>query len=77
MTEPLRAHGDPRLLHRVHGEYMEMPGLRLTLAQACRLWNVDQATSLDVLNHLVDEQFLRVSGPHYVRAAAGRSLSRV
>jgi len=55
---------------------MEMPGLRLTVAQACRLWNVDAATSLDVLNRLVDEQFLRVSGPHYVRAAAGRSLPR-
>ena len=54
-----------------------MPGLRLTIAQACRLWNVDAATSLDVLNQLVDEQFLRVSGPHYVRAATGRSLPRV
>ena len=77
MTERLRAFSDVGLLHRVHGEYMEMPGLRLTLAQACRLWNVDQATSLDVLNQLVDEHFLRLSGPHYVRAAAGRSLARV
>ena len=77
MTEALRAPGDSGLLHRVHGEYMEMPGLRLTIAQACRLWNVDQATSLDVLNRLVAEQFLRVSGPHYVRAAAGRPLARV
>ena len=77
MAQPSYAFGDTGLLHRVHGEYMEMPGLRLTLAQACRLWNVDQATSLDVLNQLVDEQFLRLSGPHYVRAAAGRSLPRV
>ena len=77
MTEPLRTVGDSSLLHRVHGEYMEMPGLRLTLAQACRLWNVDQDTSLDVLNRLVAEQFLRVSGPHYVRAASGRPLARV
>jgi hypothetical protein len=77
MTERLRAVGDLGLLHRVHGEFMEMPGLRLTVAQACRLWNVDQATSLGVLNQLVDEQFLRLSGPHYVRAAAGRPLARV
>jgi hypothetical protein len=77
MTEPLRAVGDSPLLHRVHGEYMEMPGLRLTLAQACRLWNADPTTSLDVLNRLVEEQFLRLSGPHYVRAATGRPLSRV
>jgi len=77
MTERVRAVGDFALLHRVHGEYMEMPGLRLTLAQACRLWNVDSTTSLSVLNQLVDEQFLRLSGPHYVRAAAGRPLARV
>jgi hypothetical protein len=77
MTERLRATGDLGLLYRVHGEYMEMPGLRLTLAQACRLWNVDQATSLDVLTQLVDDQFLRLSGPHYVRAAAGRSFAQV
>lgn len=77
MTERFHAPGDHGLLHRVHGEYMEMPGLRLTLAQACRLWNADPDTSRDVLNRLVEEQFLRQSGPHYVRAAAGRSLSRV
>ena len=77
MAERLHAVGDLGLLHRVHGEYMEMPGLRLTLAQACRLWNVDSDTSLGVLTKLVDQQFLRLSGPHYVRAAAGRSLARV
>ena len=76
MTQPFHAGYDTGLLQRVHGEYMEMPGLRLTLAQACRLWNVDAATSLDVLNRLVAEQFLRLSGPHYVRAATGRSLPR-
>ncbi|HZI80865.1 MAG TPA: hypothetical protein VFD69_15190 [Vicinamibacterales bacterium] len=77
MADRLHAVGDFGLLQRVHGEYMEMPGLRLTLAQACRLWNADPHTSLDVLNRLVEDQFLRVSGPHYVRAAAGRSLARV
>jgi hypothetical protein len=77
MTERHRAVADLGLLYRVHGEYMEMPGLRLTLAQACRLWNVDPATSQNVLNRLVEEQFLRLSGPHYVRAAAGRPLARV
>ena len=77
MAEQLHVVGNTALLHRVHGEYMEMPGLRLTLAQACRLWNADAATSQGVLNQLVAEQFLRVSGAHYVRAAAGRSLPRV
>ena len=77
MAGRLQMVGDTALLQRVHGEYMEMPGLRLTLAQACRLWNADATTSQGVLNQLVDEQFLRVSGTHYVRAAAGRSLARV
>ena len=76
MTHPITAFTDDRLLRRVHGEFMEMPGLRLTLAQACRLWNVDATTSRDVLNQLVDEQFLRLSGPHYMRAAAGKPLGR-
>jgi hypothetical protein len=76
MTQHLHVVGDVGLLQRVHGEYLEMPGLRLTVAQACRLWNVDDRTGRDVLNQLVDEQFLRVSGPHYVRAAAGRPLPR-
>lgn len=76
MAQPVHVVGDARLLQRVHGEYMEMPGLRLTVAQACRLWNVDAGTGRDILNRLVDEQFLRLSGPHYVRAAAGQSLPR-
>src|SRR5260221_4617557 len=29
------------LVARVRGEYREMPGVRLTVAQACRLWHVD------------------------------------
>jgi hypothetical protein len=77
MTQPFHAASDPRLLQRVHGEYMEMPGLRLTIAQACRLWNVGCRHQPRCAEPLVDEQFLPISGPHYVRAAAGRSLPRV
>ena len=29
------------VLRRVQGEFLEMPGLRLTEAQARRLWNLD------------------------------------
>ena len=77
MIHPITAFSDDRLLRRVHGEFMEMPGLRLTVAQACRLWNVDATTSLDVLNHLVDEQFLRVSGSHYVSRSGTRTRPRL
>jgi len=46
------------LVARVRGEYTEMPGLGLTLAQACRLWQIDAPTCAAVLNHLTCEHFL-------------------
>jgi len=46
------------LVARVRGEYGEMPGLRLTVSQACRLWHVDGSTCEMVLEHLVREGFL-------------------
>ena len=46
------------LVRRVRGEYREMPGLRLTFAQACRLWQFDPATCERILGELVREQFL-------------------
>ena len=47
------------LLERVRGEYLEMPGLQLTIPQACRLWQLDRATCEAVLGHLVGTRFLR------------------
>ena len=61
---------DWELSERVRGEYREMPGLQLTLAQASRLWNTDLIVSRHVLDALVDTAFLRRSGAHYVRADA-------
>jgi len=46
------------LVARVRGEYSEMPGLRLTLSQACRLWHVDGSTCEMLFEHLVREGFL-------------------
>jgi hypothetical protein len=46
------------LLVRIRGEYREMPGLRLTVAQACRLWQVDSAICEIVIQTLVAEGFL-------------------
>ena len=64
---------DDKLLARVYGEYLEMPGLQLTLAQASRLWNTKLTISAHVLNRLVDASFLRRSGDRYVRADSGRA----
>jgi hypothetical protein len=47
------------LLSRIRGEYLEMPGLRLTFAQACRLWHLEAAACTAVLEELVAERFLR------------------
>jgi hypothetical protein len=46
------------VLRRVQGEYLEMPGLRLTAAQAQRLWGLDRAACDAVLGALVDAKFL-------------------
>jgi len=39
-----------RWLDIVRGEYLDMPGLTLTLAQAARLWGRDQAICAGLLN---------------------------
>ena len=59
------------LVARIRGEYCEMPGLQLTLAQACRLWQVDASTCETVLEHLVREAFLSktANGAYIARSA--------
>jgi hypothetical protein len=46
------------LAARVRGEYSEMPGLQLTVTQACRLWQIDAFTCEVLLEQLVHEDFL-------------------
>jgi len=48
-------------LQRVRSEYMEMPGLRLSLAQAARLLSIDCSACARVLDVLVEAQFLRLT----------------
>ena len=45
-------------LRRVKGEYLAMPGLRLTPAQAQRLWGFDPESCRALLGALVDARFL-------------------
>ena len=57
------------LIQRVRGEFREMPGLRLTFAQACRLWQMDPATCRLVLERLTrDGVLLQTRHGHYVAA---------
>jgi DNA-binding IclR family transcriptional regulator len=46
------------LLNRVRGEFLEMPGLRLNVEQAQRLWNLDRASCESLLSSLVEARFL-------------------
>jgi hypothetical protein len=46
------------LIARVRGEFGEMPGLRLTFGQACRLWQIERVECRAVLQALLAEGFL-------------------
>lgn len=61
---------DDPLVTRVRGEYLEMPGLRLTLDQARRLWNLEAQTCREVLGTLIDDGFLaRGTDGRYARSS--------
>jgi hypothetical protein len=47
------------LVQRVRSEFNEMPGLRLTPAQAARLLGLDSHSCQRILNTLVGSAFLR------------------
>jgi hypothetical protein len=46
-------------LQLIRGEYLEMPGLRLTKQQVQRLWGLDSVSCEALLAALVDVGFLR------------------
>jgi hypothetical protein len=57
---------------RTRAEYLEMPGLRLKLEQAQRLFGVEPALCRRVLDDLVEEKFLCVkSDGAYARLTDG------
>jgi phage FluMu protein Com len=46
------------LLARIRAEFTEMPGLKLTIQQGCRLWNVSESVCRDALHQLATDGFL-------------------
>lgn len=63
------------VLRRVQGEYIEMPGLRLTAAQAQRLWGLDRMSCDTLLGALVDAKFLfRTRDGAFVRTDQARAI---
>ncbi len=66
-----------RTIDRLRAEFLEMPGLRLSVAQTQRLCGVDQALCQDVLDALVDVKFLRVNADGtYARLGDGEAVRR-
>jgi hypothetical protein len=64
------------ILHeRVRGEYREMPGLRLTLAQAARLFNLEAKQCGRVLDRLVTDGTLWTNGREYFGSDQGRRFA--
>ena len=60
------------VLRRIQAEYREMPGLKLTPAQAQRLWNLSRATCDAALSYLVDCRFLfRTADGAFIRIDSG------
>jgi hypothetical protein len=64
-----------RTIERLRAEFLEMPGLRLSVAQTQRLCGVDPTLCRDVLDALVDVKFLRVnSDGTYARRGDGEAV---
>ena len=69
--------GIQEVVRRVRGEYLEMPGLRLTPEQARRLWRLDELACDAVLGALVDARFLaRTRDGAFVRDDGSVSVGR-
>ena len=65
-----RTQGMSPTIRRIQCEYEQMPGLKLTEAQARRLWALDGATCRLVLATLLERRFLkRTATGMYVRAS--------
>jgi hypothetical protein len=64
-----------QLAARVSAEFLEMPGMRLTMSQAQRLWNLDADTCSELVALLVARSVLRRQA-HFItmgHPAAGAS----
>ena len=71
-VETAQNHNDHVIDGRVRAEFMEMPGLKLTLPQAARLFDLDAVRCEQVLDTLVQRGVLAAIGGAFMRADAGR-----
>jgi hypothetical protein len=65
------------VLQRIQGEFVEMPGLRLTPAQARRLWGLEGDVCTALLGSLVDARFLvQTRDGAFVRSESARAVKQ-
>ena len=76
--KPATAFLDQRILERIRGEYLEMPGLKLTATQMQRLCGIDESTCTLILDSLVKTHFLclKPDGTYMRLTEGGLSLPR-
>lgn len=73
---PQIGHTTEDVLRRVQGEFLEMPGLRLTEAQARRLWGLESRICHELLETLVNTKFLfRTRDGAFMRIEHGSPLN--
>lgn len=61
---------NPQLLDRIRGEYLDLPGLKLTSPQAQRLWHLRERECEALLGALIEATFLcRRSDGRYARVS--------
>ena len=66
------------VLRRVQGEFMEMPGLRLTEPQARKLWGLDEASCRALLGVLIEANFLfRTHNGAFMRVETARPVKAI
>jgi hypothetical protein len=72
MNERRGPEGDERVLLRIYGEFLEMPGLRLSVRHAQRLFGLGEHACARLLDQLVAQKFLtRQRDGAYVRLTDG------
>jgi hypothetical protein len=54
-------------LDTILGDYANLPGLRLTREQACRIWALDETRCQGMFDAMVDAGILRLSNGAYER----------
>jgi len=54
-------------LRQIRSDYLELPDLTLTAAQAARLWSLGEETAASLLEELASRRFLTHANGSYVR----------